>query len=350
MITNLSSISLEPSATIDEVMRAIDDSRRQIVLIVDDGILIGTVTDGDVRRGILNGLRLNSSVLKVMNNRPIVSSAGASTLSVQQQMRQHSVAQIPLVDTEGRLIALAVRDELPDVEKRRTQVVLMAGGLGMRLRPLTETLPKPMLPINGKPVLENIIKCFQNQGFNNFTLSINYLGDIIRDHFGDGSDIGANIEYIDENQRMGTSGALSLMAKRPKSSFVVMNGDIITTTAFGALMDFHNNSKSVITMCAREFTMQVPYGVLNTDGSRLVSMEEKPLTKHLVNAGIYVLSPLIFEYLKDREALDMPSLIERVKNAGHKVSIYSINEYWLDIGRIEDLNRARSEFARIFSD
>ena len=147
---------------------------------------------------------------------------------------------------------------------------------------------------------------------------------------------------------MGTGGALSLMDNRPDEPFVVMNGDILTTTSFGAMMDFHGETGSAVTICAREFNMQVPYGVLNTEGTTLVSMEEKPVHKHLVNAGIYALSPLVFEHVRDDEPLDMPDLIDRVKNAGHKVSVFPVREYWMDIGRLEDLDRARSEYETVF--
>lgn len=218
----------------------------------------------------------------------------------------------------------------------------------MRLRPLTETLPKPMIPVGDKPLLERIVRRFQDQGFSRFTLSLNYLGHVIRDHFGDGSSLGVEIDYVEEAKRMGTGGALSLLGRRPEEPFVVMNGDILTTTSFGAMMDFHDETGSAVTICAREFHMQVPYGVLNTEGTTLVSMEEKPVNKHLVNAGIYALSPLVFEYICEDQPMDMPDLIQRVKDAGHKVSVFPVKEYWMDIGRIEDLDRARNEFETVF--
>ena len=171
---------------------------------------------------------------------------------------------------------------------------------------------------------------------------------MIRDHFGDGTALGVEIDYVEETRRMGTAGALSLMPAPPDEAFVVMNGDILTTTSFGAMMDFHGETGSAVTICAREFNMQVPYGVLNTEGTALVSMQEKPVHKHLVNAGIYALSPLVFEYMREGEPLDMPGLIDQVKEAGHKVSVFPVREYWMDIGRIEDLDRARAEYETVF--
>nr|WP_186009230.1 nucleotidyltransferase family protein [Tropicibacter naphthalenivorans] len=342
-------MTLTPDATLRQVMEVIDSGARQIALVTDaEGVLIATVTDGDVRRGLLRGLTLEAPVSEVMHRNPTTLLKGASAASAQRLMRERGLSHIPVVDPEGRLVALALRDGMTGVEPRSTRVILMAGGLGMRLRPLTETVPKPMIPVGDKPLLERIVTRFQDQGFSRFTLSLNYLGHVIRDHFGDGSQLGVEIDYVEETQRMGTGGALSLLDSRPDEPFVVMNGDILTTTSFGAMMDFHAETGSAVTICAREFNMQVPYGVLNTDGTTLVSMEEKPVHKHLVNAGIYALSPVAFDHIKDGEPLDMPDLIERVKDAGHKVSVFPVREYWMDIGRLEDLDRARSEYETVF--
>jgi NDP-sugar pyrophosphorylase family protein len=283
-----------------------------------------------------------------MHRNPTTLLKGASAASAQRLMRERGLNHIPVVDPEGHIVALALREGMTGVEPRPTRVILMAGGLGMRLRPMTETVPKPMIPLGDKPLLERIVTRFQEQGFSRFTLSLNYLGHVIRDHFGDGAALGVEIDYVEETKRMGTGGALSLLGQRPDAPFVVMNGDILTTTSFGAMIDSHAETDSAVTICAREFNMQVPYGVLNTDGTTLVSMEEKPVHKHLVNAGIYALSPLVFEHIRENEPLDMPDLIDRVKDAGHKVSVFPVREYWMDIGQIEDLNRARAEYETVF--
>lgn len=349
MMTDLKKMTVKADASLRQVMEVIDSGARQIALVTDtQGILIATVTDGDLRRGQLRGLSLEAPVDQVMHRNPTTLLQGASTASAQRLMQERGLNHIPVVDHSGRLVALALREGLKHVEPRTTPVVLMAGGLGSRLRPLTETVPKPMIPIGDKPLLHRIVTRFQDQGFNRFTLSLNYLGHIIRDHFGDGSALGVQIDYVEETKRMGTGGALSLLAARPTEPFVVMNGDILTTTSFGAMMDFHTETDSAVTICAREFNMQVPYGVLNTEGTTLVSMEEKPVHKHLVNAGIYALSPVVFEHIVGDEPLDMPDLIDRVRHAGHKVSVFPVREYWMDIGRIEDLDRARSEYETVF--
>ncbi len=349
MITDIQKMTVQPDASLRLVMEVIDRGARQIALVTDDcGVLIATVTDGDIRRGLLRGVGLEAPVSEVMHRNPTTLLKGASASVAQSLMRERGLNHIPVVDPLGRLISLALREGVASVQSRHTRVVLMAGGLGMRLRPLTETMPKPMIPVGDKPLLERIVTRFQDQGFSRFTLSVNYLGHVIRNHFGDGSSLGVEIDYIEETKPMGTCGALSLMPRRPDSSFVVMNGDIITTTSFGTMTDFHEETGSTVTICAREFNMQVPYGVLNADGTTLVSMEEKPIYRHLVNAGIYALSPLVFDHIRDDEPLDMPELITRVKDAGHKVSVFPVQEYWMDIGRIEDLDRARAEFETVF--
>ncbi|UWR35721.1 nucleotidyltransferase family protein (plasmid) [Sulfitobacter sp. W027] len=349
MLTDLKKMTVQADASLRRVMEVIDSEARQIALVTDDiGVLVATVTDGDVRRGLLQGVQLDTPVSEIMHRNPTTLLQGASAASAQRLMRERGLHHIPVVDAGGRLVALALREGMTGVEPRPTRVLLMAGGLGMRLRPLTETVPKPMIPVGDKPLLERIVTRFQDQGFSRFTLSLNYLGQVIRDYFGDGSRLGVEIDYVEETKRMGTGGALSLMLHRPDEPFVVMNGDILTTTSFGAMMDFHVGTGSAVTICAREFNMQVPYGVLNTEGTTLMSMEEKPVHRHLVNAGIYALSPLVFDHVKDGEPLDMPDLVDRVKEAGHQVSVFPVREYWMDIGRIEDLDRARAEYETVF--
>jgi dTDP-glucose pyrophosphorylase len=349
-MTDINEWTVSVNASLRHVMEIINRGAIQIALVTDDrGNLIATVTDGDVRRGLLSGLNLDANVSEVMNRNPTTLLEGSSIASAQRIMREKCLQHIPLVDLEGRLVELVSRGRLINDVPRSNQVILMAGGLGMRLRPLTETIPKPMIPIGDKPLIERIIKRFIDQGFNRFTLSLNYLGHIIRDYFGDGSSLGVNIDYIEEPNRMGTAGALSLMPERPQESFIVMNGDILTTISFSDVMDYHVETGSEVTICAREFNLQVPYGVLKVDGSTLLSMEEKPVHKYLVNTGIYALSPLALECIQYNENLDMPDLICRVKEAGYRVSVLPIKEYWMDIGRVEDLDRARGEYESVFA-
>ena len=349
MIKKLKKITVRPETRIREVMEVMNSGAHQIVLVTNnDDILIATVTDGDVRRGLLKGLDLTAPVSEVMNRDPMTLIEGTSDETAWKLMREHKLGQIPIVDSKGRLVSVILRNGRIENKACSNRVILMAGGLGVRLHPLTEKMPKPMLSVGDKPLLERIITRFKGQGFRRFTLSLNYLGHVIKDHFGDGATFGAQVDYIEETTRMGTGGALSILPKRPEEPFIVMNGDILTTVSFSKILEFHNKTNSIVTICTRDFNLQVPYGVLNTEGNTLVSMEEKPVHKYLINAGIYALSPVIFEFIHNEESLDLPDLIERVRDAGHRVSVFPINGYWMDIGNHQDLERARADYETVF--
>lgn len=344
-MTQTSALAIAPDATLHQAIAAIDRGARQIALVVDGaGHLVATVTDGDVRRGLLRGLGLDAPVAEVMNRSPLTVRAEEGPEAARRLMRARSLHHVPVIDEGGHLVELAWIDDLSGLARRDTRVVLMAGGLGQRLRPLTETLPKPMLPIGGRPILEHILRSFVNQGFVRFSISLNYLGEKVRAHFGDGAEFGAEIDYVEEKARLGTAGALSLLPERPTSPFIVMNGDLLTQVRFDALLRFHDEIGVAATLCARPFEMQVPYGVIDADGSYLQGIVEKPVHSHFVNAGIYVLSPGALDALRPGEPLDMPDLFTRLTAAGAKAGVFPLREYWLDIGRLEDLERARAEF------
>lgn len=341
----LASLIVSSTATIRDAMVAIDRGARQIALVTDpSGRLIGTVTDGDIRRALLRGGALDAPVTEVTRTDFAAARIDAGISAARQLMQTRKLHQVPILDPEGRPVDLVHVDDLSGLTRRETRVVLMAGGLGTRLRPLTETVPKPMLPIGGRPILEKIIDAFVAQGFYRFTVTLNYKGEMIRDHFGDGAGFGAQIEYVQETKRMGTAGALSLLPERPEEPFVVMNGDLLTTLQFESLLRFHGDTAAIATMCAREYTFQVPYGVVMVDQTQLSSIVEKPTHTHLVNAGIYVLSPDALDYVVPGEALDMTTLFERAVGQGRTVSVFPLQEYWIDIGRMEDLERARADF------
>ena len=344
MTTDLKKMTVEADANLRRVMEVIDSGARQIALVTDaKGVLIATVTDGDMRRGLLKGLGLDAPVSEVMHRNPTTLLKGASAAMAQRLMHERGLSHIPVVDPDGRLVALALREGMTGVELTSTRVILMAGGLGMRLRPLTEKVPKPMIPVGDKPLLEHIVTRFQEQGFTRFTLCLNHLGHVIRDYFGDGSAFGVEIDYVEETNRMGTAGALSLLPERPVEPVIVMNGDLLTSVRFDALMQFHNETGAAATLGARQFEMQVPYGVIDAEGSRLRGIVEKPVHFYFVNAGVYVLSPEVFPALEQGAPLDMPELLSGLTDRGNIVSVFPIREYWLDIGRHEDLERARTE-------
>lgn len=340
---------LPDTATVRDAMDAINRGSLQIALVTDEsGRLRATVTDGDVRRGILRGVSLDARVTDVMNTNFTAVSETEGRAVAERLMQLRSLHQVPVLDNEGKLVDLYLADAPSRSALQDTHVVLMAGGLGTRLRPLTETIPKPMLKVAGRPILELILQSFLDQGFRNFTVSLNYKREMISDHFGDGHRFGAHIEYVEEDKRMGTAGALALLDRRPDAPFIVMNGDLLTAIPFEALVRFHTETGAMGTMCARDFPVHVPYGVIEVDGTALKKIVEKPTFTHLVNAGIYVLSPEALDHVRPDEFLDMPTLFERIIDGGARASVFPIQEFWMDIGRPEDLRQADEQYADAF--
>lgn len=334
-----------PTTSLKEAIKRIDQASLQLAIIVDGSKrLIGTLSDGDVRRAILRGVSLDDCVSRAMNYTPLSASEGTSREALLCSMREKSIHQLPIVDSEGRVIDLATMDELINIDDLKNSVVLMAGGLGTRLRPLTDNCPKPMLPIQGKPILERIIESFADQGFRDFYLSVNYLADKVRDHFEDGGRHGVRIRYIEESMRMGTAGALSLLPGKQSKPVIVMNADLLTEVRFSKILDFHENSNAAATMVVRQVEFQIPYGVVNLDGTRIVCIDEKPVQNLFVNAGIYVLSPDVLDLIQPNAFFDMPTLFEMLASLGKTTVAYPIHETWIDIGRVEEFERAAREW------
>lgn len=346
---DLNALIVAPEASLRDAIEAIDRSKRQIALVVDaDGRLLATVTDGDVRRGILRGVDLDGPVDQVMHTSPTTITEGAPDAETRRLIRERKLQHVPVLDAAGRLVNLATVADLFGVTPNDTRVVLMAGGLGTRLRPLTETVPKPMLPVGGKPILEQIIGLFADQGFWRISISVNYRADMVRDHFGTGEGLGVEIDYIEEEQRMGTAGALSLLPEKPEAPFIVMNGDVLVALQFSELLGFHREKKAAGTLVVREYEQQVPYGVVRSEDGLMTGIEEKPIERYYVNAGIYVLSPEALGHLRPGVPLDMPDLLTSLAQDGGNVGVYPLRDYWRDIGRIADLEAARSEFDSVF--
>ena len=345
----LHSLTIGPDVSVREAIAAIDRSGRQIALVADpDGILLATVTDGDVRRGILKGVDLDGPVSQIMHRSPTTVTVGAAKAETRALIRARKLHHVPVIDRDGRLVDLATVDDLFGVTPKDTRVILMAGGLGTRLRPLTETVPKPMLTVGGKPLLEQIIGVFAEQGFWRISISVNYRREMIEEHFGDGRAFGVEIDYVQEGRAMGTAGALSLLPRRPDAPFIVMNGDLLVSLQFSELLAFHEETGALGTMVVREYEQQVPYGVVRADGDYMTGIEEKPVERYFVNGGIYVLSPEALERIPEGEPMDMPSLLTRITETGGKVAVYPLRDYWRDIGRIDDLEAARAEFESVF--
>jgi len=349
MKSNWKASLVHKNKSIRSVIYSIDSNSLQIALIVDErGYLLGTVTDGDIRRAILRGHSLENEITEIMNTTPTVMNPSRDKREVLAIMRKRQFNHIPIVNYEGCVVGLETIHSIVVPEARANRVVLMAGGLGSRLRPLTEDCPKPLLKVGGKPVLETTIENLIGYGLNKFTLTVNYRADMLMDYFGDGSRWGVEIDYIIEEKRMGTAGALSLLKTRPEEPFIVMNGDLLTKVNAAGLLDYHEGQKVDATMCVRDYEIQVPYGVINVDNERLVGIVEKPVYRHFVNAGIYVLSPNVLDIIPENEFYDMTTLFEDLVGRKQQASVFPIREYWLDIGRIEDYERANGEFAKVF--
>jgi dTDP-glucose pyrophosphorylase len=340
---------VSPFHTIKETLKIIDEQALQIALVVDERKkLLGTVTDGDVRRGILRGVSLDDPITEIMNATPTVALLFGNIINTLSIMKSKRLRQIPIVDDDGILVGLEVLEELIQPQIKGNWVVLMAGGLGTRLRPLTEDCPKPLLKVGTKPILETIIEQFIENGFTNFLISVNYRFEMIESYFGDGGKWGINIRYIHENKRMGTAGALSLLPVKPTNPFIVMNADLLTKINFKGLLDFHNESKTMATMCIKEFEYQIPYGVIRTDKQRLISIDEKPVQRYYINAGVYVLDPAALDFIPHDSFYDMPGLFDDLLKTDKSATIFPIREYWCDIGHLDDFDRANTEYEKVF--
>jgi len=340
---------IAPSTPILETLQNIDSMGMQIALVVDaNGKLLGTVSDGDIRRGIIKGMALSDTVDKVMNHSPVTSEVGEDRKEILKRMKSRWRQRIPVIDSEGRVVGLSVLEELLQEEQRPNWVLLMAGGLGTRLKPLTDDCPKPLLQVGGKPILETTLLNFIDYGFRKFYLSVNYKAEMIEEYFGNGSKWGVKIEYLRETERLGTAGCLGLLPEAPTTPLIVMNGDLLTKVNFPNLLDFHNERSAKATMCIREYDFQVPYGVVRLEDDSIMGIDEKPVQKFFVNGGIYVLDPEVLNLIPQKQFFDMPSLFGKITASQGKTAAFPIREYWLDIGQMTDFERANGEFAQLY--
>lgn len=336
---------LPEQSSLQDAIRNLDRTALRIVLVVDsDHRLQGTVSDGDIRRGLLKGIKLEEPLATVMHRLPLVVTPSLTREAVIQLMVVNKVQQIPVVDEDRRVIGLHVWDELSVSPVRDNPMVIMAGGMGTRLRPHTENCPKPLLQVAGKPMLEHIIERSKLAGFSRYVIAVHYLGHMIEEYFGDGSKWNVSIEYLREDKPLGTAGALSLLKPRPALPFVVTNGDVLTDINYGDLLDFHVRHEAAATMAVRLHEWQHPYGVVQTQGIDIVGFEEKPVARTHINAGVYVLNPEALAQL-DSERCDMPVLFERLQAQAMRTVAYPMHEPWLDVGRPTDLKQAEANAA-----
>jgi dTDP-glucose pyrophosphorylase len=332
------------TATIADAMRSLDESGSQIVLVVDDrDRLVGTVTDGDIRRALLNGMSLDSPVGRHANRDCFTVPEETARADVLELMQARQIAQVPVIDADRRVVGLHLLQAMVTGIERPNWAVVMAGGRGTRLGDLTDDVPKPMLHVAGRPILERIVLQLVGSGIRRIYLSVNYRAEVIEDHFRDGHRFGCQIEYLREERPLGTGGSLALLprgARRPSHPLVVMNGDLVTQANVGRIIDFHASGKQAATMAVRRYHHQIPFGCVEVKGDTLVGFAEKPTATQLINAGIYVMDPGCLGLISPEPA-SMPDLVRRIQADGQTVRIFEIDDDWIDVGRRDQLDQAR---------
>ena len=349
---NWKSVLLSPDDPVAEAIKVLDRDDSRIVLVVEeDNKLVGTITDGDIRRGLLKGCSLDALLSDVMNPDPKVGSVGDDRKVTERRMVNLSVRQMPIVDADRVVRGLKTLQQLNERKTFKNPVFIMAGGFGTRLLPLTNDVPKPMLKIGGKPILERILEGFIKSGFSEFYISTHYKAEIVKNYFGTGERWGVDIHYVFEDVPLGTGGALGLLPDSiTKLPIIMMNGDILTNIDYRKLIEFHDDLKGIATVCVKEYDIQVPYGVVEGEKHQVKKIVEKPVRRFFVNAGIYVLNPILLDGKDGSSYLDMPSFLEELIEQGKKVSMFPIHEYWLDIGQMDEFERAQKEVHLVLED
>lgn len=334
------------NSTIQQAIQTLDRSALRIILVVNEGDgLEGTISDGDIRRGLLRGLDFASSISSVIHRNALVVPPEMGRDMVMQLMVANKIQQIPVIDERRHVVGLHLWDEINSPPVRSNLMVIMAGGMGTRLRPHTENCPKPLLPVAGKPMLELIIERAKLEGFSHFVLAIRYLGYMIEDYFGNGERLQVRIDYLREDAPLGTAGALGLLNPRPDAPFVVTNGDVLTDIHYGELLDFHSRQHAAATMAVRVHEWQHPFGVVQLEGIEIVGFEEKPVARTHINAGVYALDPEALDGLSVGAHCDMPTLFERLQAKSKRTVAYPMHEPWLDVGRPVDLQSANDRMS-----
>lgn len=343
--TSAREIAVSADCRLRDAVRAINIGPAHVALVIaGDGRLLGTLTDGDVRRGLLEDLELDSPAIDAMPETFQSLHESATAHDALVLMRSHHLHQVPVVDDRGRISGIYVLDENHAHGNLGNTVVIMAGGEGLRLRPLTKETPKALLPVGDRPMLEIIIRQCAEAGLREFVISVNYLKNQIKEFVGDGSKFGVHVSYIEESNPTGTAGSLSLLSDLGTDPFIVINGDVLTRINFRHLLSSHTELEADATVCARRHETPVPFGILHTDGLEIVGIDEKPMLSHLVNAGIYVLQPSMIDLIPLNAYLDMTDLLKIALSTGRRIKAFPLHEYWLDIGRPENLQQAGVEW------
>lgn len=336
-------------STIKDAMESIDKNLTGAALVVDEEKHVkGIITDGIIRRAILKGYKIEDSIEGIYSSEFKSVNKLVTKKKVKELMLKYKIRQVPLLDDEGKLMDLYFLDDIISYDKKDNFVFILAGGLGTRLRPLTEKIPKPMLKVGEKPILQRIIEQFKEYGFRNFIISLNYKGEIIEEYFKDGKEFDVNIQYVRETKKLGTAGSIKLAEDKLNKPFIVINGDILTGIDFDAFLNHHIKNEFDITVGARNYEMKVPYGVMITDDLLIKSLEEKPVYNFYINSGVYVLSEKTTGYIPKDEFYNMTDLIEDVIKETGKSGVYQITEYWSDIGQMDDFKKANEDVEKFF--
>jgi dTDP-glucose pyrophosphorylase len=339
------------NATIERAIQVLNEIGLRIILVADEnGRLIGTVTDGDIRRGLLQNLTLNSTLAKILNREAISVLTNESRNKVLEIMASHRIQEIPIINSKKEIVGLHLWNELSSNSHRENIMVIMAGGKGTRLHPQTLDCPKPMLEVGGKPILLRIIERAKKQGFTTFCISIHHLGEVIEEYFKDGSSLGVEIQYVKENIPLGTAGALGLLNPRPTKAIVVTNGDLLTNINYGEMIEFHLSNNAEATMAVREFEMQNQFGVVKVNGLEIEGYEEKPIYRSYINAGVYIINPEVLSLIQPNIPYNMPDIFEELRLTGKKVIVYPMHESWIDVGSPEDFMKANLDKNKMFEE
>lgn len=350
MYSNLTKLCIDPVGTVRDAMALIDRSRMGIVLVVDqERRLLGTITDGDLRRAVLANVDFGQPVSVLLARkvgspyaRPITARAGADRDTYLRLLQQHNILHLPLLNEEQRVVGLVTLDDFVTDRALPLQAVIMAGGAGVRLHPLTEETPKAMLPIGERPLMEIIIQQLREVGIRRVNVTTHHKSEKIINHFGDGRDFGVELTYVAEDRPLGTAGGLGLM-ETPQETVLVINGDILTQVDLRAMLAYHREHGADLTVAVRQYDLQLPYGVIECEGVRVRCLTEKPVRKFFVNAGIYLLEPLVYNYIPNGKSSDMTDLIQSLVDNGRVVVGFPIREYWLDIGQVPDYEQAQKD-------
>jgi len=345
---NIEKIKITINTTIQKALKIISNGGFQVALVVDNkDNFLGTLTDGDIRNGFLKGLNINSAIETIFSKKSIIAKKDWSREKLLELAISNKIHQIPVVDNNKKVIGIHILDELIEPKIKSNKIVIMAGGMGLRLRPLTKNIPKPMLKVGNKPILQILVEKLKKEGYENFVICVNYKSEIIKNYFSNGKKFGVKIEYIQEKKRMGTVGALSLFKEKPKEPFFVINGDLLTNLNFDKMLDFHIQKNSKATMCIAEYNIVSPYGEVKLDNENIKLINEKPVRKVFVNAGVYILDPKCIDLIPNK-FYDMPTLFNNIISKKLKTISFPLGEYWLDIGRLNDLKKANNEYSLLF--